>query len=163
LVIVCLRPPAVIPQPTEYATKTFEVEEAYERGKFVVQTEYPFRKFMVFNDYIEFFHYSRSLPEEQRCFHEVIIGDGPRNLYVDIDGSNIPEAEYPTFGAEIVRTFINCISSYWGKVITYDEVMAVSACGFSATKGHSKFSAHIRLHNLARNAGVCKVLFAPLI
>jgi hypothetical protein len=79
----------------------------------------------------------------------VIIGDRLRNLYVDIDKSNIPEVEYATFGAEVVRTFLKCISSYWGIAVTCNEVCIKSVCRYSSTKMHSKFLAHLQVHNIA--------------
>jgi hypothetical protein len=60
-----LETPEVIPQPAVYSTKTYEVEAAHQCGEFVVQTEYPYHKFLVFENVTNFFHYSQSLPEEQ--------------------------------------------------------------------------------------------------
>ena len=44
-----------------------------------------FKKFAIFKDYIEFYHYSLKFIESNRSFYEIILGDKPQKPYFDID------------------------------------------------------------------------------
>ena len=66
-----------------------QLEKLYNKGPLVIHSEYPYREYLVFDNLEHFHHYSGKKPQEQRCYHEVIIGNAPRNLYVDIDSYDI--------------------------------------------------------------------------
>lgn len=142
-------PEAPVAVPQRYPKITPEVVKCHTDGMLVTQTEYPFRRYEVFESAEHFFSYTQALPEEQRCYHEVIVGDGPRNIYLDLDGHGIPEAEYPTILNEATRGFKQAVLDYWGFPLENYDLSVISACGFSATKQENKFSLHIRTRFLA--------------
>jgi len=136
--------PKWVALPQEYPKKCDALIDAHIDGKFVVQTEYPYRHFLVFRDEVHFAEYAESLPLEQRCFHEVMIGDTPRNLLLDIDAT-IPDDQYSAFFNELMLAFRDSMREYWGVEQAYSEdLIVVDSCGYSETKARNKFSVHIR-------------------
>lgn len=61
------------------------------------------RQFTKFKNHQELYDYITSLPQEQRCFYETILGDRPHKMYFDIDGGNTKPEEIVKIIDEIVK------------------------------------------------------------
>jgi hypothetical protein len=85
--------PVTIPTPIEFTkiAGNLEVKRMCDdEEKYLVRTEYPFNKFLVFDSRNEFYTYMQAQPAANRQFHEVVY-DLPmrplRKFAVDIDAS----------------------------------------------------------------------------
>ena len=97
-----------------------QLEKFYNKGHLVIHSEYPYREYLVFDNLEHFHHYAGKKPQEQRCYHEVIIGNAPRNLYVDIDSYDVPTDEYRAFFCELVRVFWTIAQDYFMTPVDID-------------------------------------------
>ena len=70
----------------------FAVEDVYNRNelkyKLVVRDEYNANSFLVFDTLDDFTKFEQNLPEDQRCFHEIIFDFQPQRLKFDMDIKN---------------------------------------------------------------------------
>ena len=126
-----------------------KLQELYDNDWLVVHCEKPFRGYLGFDNVEHFFDYSNTQEPQDRCYHEVIIGNGPRNLYVDIDSYDITPNDFPVVGNEVVRTFHATACEYFAHDINPRDVMVISACGYSDLKASNKFSLHLRVNTIS--------------
>src|SRR5579863_3022821 len=66
----------------------------------VVQDEHSGRRYLVFKDRKDLWEHIQRLPDDQRCFHEVIFGKQPQRLKFDLD---VPAHKLDAISEETLR------------------------------------------------------------
>ncbi len=141
-----------IPKPLSAYRKKSEMMSEYSiKYYFKVMAEYPYRHFLTFFSSEHFEEYMYSLPEEQRCFHEIIMGN-PRGLMVDIDDDhNTTPEQAPKVRQDLIETFITAFNEYYKDSAQIDSsgLVVVDSSGHSKLKDRYKFSLQIRTKHYA--------------
>lgn len=113
-------------------------------GGVVIRAETPYNHYLLFRNWDDFYYYQEQQPVGARCFHEVLTTDA-RCLYVDVDNSKMPEADHARFMQYLLCAWRHAAGAVFGPGIAeLDEVVIISACGYSKALGRTKFSVHIR-------------------
>jgi hypothetical protein len=123
-------------------------------NKLVVRDEM-LNKFIVFENYEEYIQHWKTIPDESKCFHEIIFGFNSQKIKFDID----IEVENLEHKSEkdiilppsqkivdeinlIIDTIIQLFEKYYNIIISYDDIIVTDSSG-SISPTRYKFSYHI--------------------